>query len=137
MVSQRVQVRVKRVYEPADAADGVRVLVDRLWPRGLSKEKAQTDYWFRDVAPSHELRRWFGHDAARWDEFRQRYAAELAVVPESVASLVALTRGQPVTLLFSSRELVRNNAHALREILGYPQRVRRQPRQVVRPRGRA
>jgi len=72
------QVRIKRAYEPADDGDGYRVLVDRLWARGVSKEKAHLDVWIKEIAPSTELRRWFGHDPARWDEFQRRYRAELA-----------------------------------------------------------
>jgi uncharacterized protein YeaO (DUF488 family) len=112
-----VSVRVKRVYDAAAEADGVRVLVDRLWPRGLSKETARVDVWLKDIAPSHALRRWFGHDAHKWDEFRRRYAAELRLVPDVVTELTTLARRRRVTLLFSSRELVYNNARALHESL--------------------
>jgi uncharacterized protein YeaO (DUF488 family) len=130
-VTARGRVRVKRVYDPATATDGVRVLVDRLWPRGLSKKAARVDLWLKDIGPSHALRRWFGHDANRWDEFRRRYAAELRLTPDVVAGLATLTRRRRVTLLFSSRELVFNNARALREYLlaapgpRAPQRPRR------------
>lgn len=102
------RIRLKRVYEDAEPGDGLRILVDRLWPRGLKKEEARLDHRLKEVAPSAELRRWFGHDPARWDEFRRRYAAELR----------ALLRGRGVaTLLFSAHDGERNNAVALKEIL--------------------
>jgi uncharacterized protein YeaO (DUF488 family) len=115
--------RTKRVYEPAVSADGVRVLVDRLWPRGLSKVTARVDVWLKDVAPSHGLRRWFDHDAEKWDEFQRRFAAELALVPDAVAKLRALARRGPVTVLFASRELTFNNANALQALLSRPRRA--------------
>jgi uncharacterized protein YeaO (DUF488 family) len=93
--------RVKRVYDAPDPADGHRVLVDRLWPRGLSRERAALDEWLRDVAPSVALRRWYAHDPVNWPEFRRRYAAELAVPPasEALARLRALAAAGEVTLL--------------------------------------
>ena len=112
-----MNVRIKRVYEPAVKDDGLRVLVDRLWPRGLSKEAARIDLWLKDVAPSHTLRRWFDHDTGKWDEFRRRYAAELRLTPDAFSQLATLARRRRVTLLFSSRELVHNNARALQERL--------------------
>jgi uncharacterized protein YeaO (DUF488 family) len=112
-----VNVRIKRVYEPAVTVDGLRVLVDRLWPRGLSKDAARIDLWLKDVAPSHTLRRWFDHDAGKWDEFRRRYAAELRLAPDAFSQLATLARRRRVTLLFSSRETVYNNARALQERL--------------------
>ena len=122
-----MSVRTKRVYEPAGEGDGVRVLVDRLWPRGLSKEAARIDLWLKDVAPSHQLRRWFGHDASKWDEFRRRYAAELRLAPDPVTQLTSLARRGRVVLLFSSRELVCNNARALEEHLAARLRARKRP----------
>ena len=114
--------RLKRVYERPAAADGVRVLVERLWPRGLSKADAAIDRWLKDVAPSHELRRWFGHDPARWHEFRERYRAELAARPEAVRGLrelreLAAAQGGPVTLVFAARDGAHNGAIVLRELL--------------------
>jgi len=111
-------IAVKRIYEDPAATDGCRVLVDRLWPRGLSKERAALDHWFRDVAPSNELRRWYGHDPDKWDEFRRRYRAELDADPSVLDPLRQLMeKEKTVTLLFSSRNETRNNAVALAEIL--------------------
>lgn len=109
--------RVKRVYEDAEAGDGLRVLVDRLWPRGLSKEKAGIDRWLRELSPSTELRRWYGHDPARWEEFKARYFGELDRHGEAIAALVDQTRTGTVTLLYGSREKRLNNAVALKEYL--------------------
>ena len=108
-----MKVTIKRVYEPAVGEDGVRVLIDRLWPRGLSKAAAGVDVWLKDLAPSHELRRWFDHEAEKWPEFQRRYASELDGAGEAVARLRALAARGRVTLLFGSRELVYNNATAL------------------------
>ncbi len=109
------RVRIKRVYEPAADDDGYRVLVDRLWPRGVSKDKAHLDTWMKDIAPSTELRRWFGHDPARWDEFERRYRAEIAE-PERSLLVDALaeraTQGQ-VTLVFGARDTLHNEAVVL------------------------
>jgi uncharacterized protein YeaO (DUF488 family) len=110
-------VLLKRVYLPADPDDGLRVLVDRLWPRGLSKARAALDGWDKDIAPSDALRQWFGHAPARWEEFRKRYRAELESRPEAVESLRALARQKPVTLLFGARDEARNQAVVLREVL--------------------
>lgn len=112
-----MSVRVKRVYDAAADADGTRVLIDRLWPRGVSKEAARIDLWLKDVAPSHELRRWFAHDPAKWEEFQRRYASELRRAPDAVAQLTALARRGQVTLLFASQELAHNNAIALQAYL--------------------
>ncbi len=110
-------VLLKRVYLPADPDDGLRVLVDRLWPRGLSKARAALDGWDKDIAPSDALRQWFDHAPARWEEFRKRYRAELESRPEAVESLRALARQKPVTLLFGARDEARNQAVVLREVL--------------------
>jgi uncharacterized protein YeaO (DUF488 family) len=112
-VQGTLNVHITRVYEPAGDEDGVRVLVDRLWPRGLSKTAAHVDVWLKDIAPSHDLRRWFDHDAEKWLEFQRRYAAELGLATDAVAQLTALVARGRVTLLFGSRELVHNNAAAL------------------------
>lgn len=112
------KIAVKRIYEPPDTTDGCRVLVDRLWPRGMSKERAALDHWFRDVAPSNELRRWYGHDPAKWDEFRRRYRAELGANEPALDSLRQVVKSEPrVTLLFSAKNESRNNAVALAEYL--------------------
>lgn len=110
---------IKRAYEPADAADGYRVLVDRLWPRGLSKEKARLDAWEKDVAPSNELRRWYGHDPEKWDGFRRRYEQELQT-PEARAILEDLAgraRHGRVTLVYAARDGAISNAAVLQRLL--------------------
>jgi uncharacterized protein YeaO (DUF488 family) len=107
----------KRVYEPAAADDGLRFLVDRLWPRGRKHDELRLDGWLQDVAPSDALRRWFGHDPAKWPEFRRRYFAELDARPEAVRPLVDAAARSRVTLLFSARDTEHNNAVALRECL--------------------
>lgn len=110
------RITIKRVYEAATPDDGFRVLVDRLWPRGLSKATAHINLWAREVAPSKELRQWFGHDPARWDEFQRRYAQELGQ-PEQAAALTALRQAlvahRRVTLLFAAHDESHNNAVAL------------------------
>ncbi|MBI5583954.1 MAG: DUF488 domain-containing protein [Deltaproteobacteria bacterium] len=108
-------IKVKRVYEAPAPQDGLRILVDRLWPRGLSKESARIDLWLKDIAPSNELRKWYGHDPGKWTEFRKRYFQELGTVPEAVETILELAQRGPVTLLFSSKELKINNAQALKE----------------------
>lgn len=118
MARRRFQIRIKRVYEPRAASDGRRILVDRLWPRGVSKADAGVDYWARDVAPSDTLRKWYRHDPAKWTSFRDRYFAELDANPGAVAELSAELGGGSVTLLFASKETELNNATALREYLG-------------------
>lgn len=109
--------RTKRVYEKPDAGDGLRVLVDRLWPRGLTKEKARVDLWLKDIAPSHGLRKWSHQDPERWEEFKRRYFAELAEKAGLVEDLKARSRQSTVTLLFGARDTARNNAVALLEYL--------------------
>lgn len=110
--------KVKRVYAKPMKADGLRVLVDRLWPRGLTKRKARVDHWLRDIAPSHALRKWYGHEPSRWPGFKRRYRAELKKQKAAVESLRALRREHgTVTLLFSSKEEKRNNALALKSFL--------------------
>lgn len=106
-------IRVKRVYDPPDKDDGVRVLVDRLWPRGLRKENAALTLWLKEIAPSAELRTWFGHDPARWTEFTRRYRAELAQNNEAVARLAALSARGPVTLLYAAHDTAHNHAVVL------------------------
>ncbi len=110
-------INVERVYGHL-AADGTqRYLVERLWPRGIKKEALQLDGWLRDVAPSTELRQWFGHDPTRWDEFRRRYFAELDANPAAWEALAMAARRAPVTLLYSAHDTAHNNAVALQEYL--------------------
>ena len=110
-------VRLKRAYEPASSSDGMRVLVDRLWPRGVKKADAKIDEWMKDIAPSSELRKWFGHDPARWPEFRKRYAAEIKEHPEQLQRLRALAREGALTLVFSASDEEHNNAVVLRDMI--------------------
>jgi len=112
-----VEIRTKRVYEEPNVSDGVRVLIDRLWPRGVSKESAAIDYWAKAVAPSNELRVWYGHEPEKWREFRERYFAELDANPEGVAELISHIDGTTATLVFGSKEEKLNNASALRQYL--------------------
>ena len=110
-------VNLKRAYEPPSPRDGTRILVDRLWPRGVKKAKARIGLWLKDVAPSAALRQWFGHDPARWSEFRRRYRAELKRQPEPLARLRALARQGRVTLVFGAHDARRNQAVVLRDLL--------------------
>lgn len=110
-------IRIKRAYEPADASDGRRVLVERLWPRGVTRERAHLDDWIKEVAPSPELRVWFGHDPARFDAFAERYRDELARHEEQVSALLALARSAPLTLVYGARDEEHNGAVVLRDYL--------------------
>lgn len=110
-------IRIKRVYDPHDPDDGLRFLVDRLWPRGVKKENLPMSGWLKDVAPSDGLRRWFGHDPARWEEFRRRYEAELEDNGAAWHPLLETARTHDITLLFSARDPEQNNAVVLRSIL--------------------
>lgn len=110
-------VYLKRVYEPAASADGVRFLVERLWPRGIKKEALHFDAWLKDVAPSTELRQWFSHDPAKWNEFQRRYFAELDSNAEALTPIRKAMREGAVTLLFSSHDVEHNNAVALKTYL--------------------
>ena len=112
----RLTLRVKRIYEPKSADDGLRILVDRIWPRGVSKTKAGLDLWLKDVAPSTELRKWFGHQPERWDEFERRYFLELDASP-AVQQLRDLSRSGPVTLLYGAKDETHNQAVALAAFL--------------------
>jgi uncharacterized protein YeaO (DUF488 family) len=110
--------KIKRATEPPGKDDGARILIDRLWPRGQSKEKLKLTAWVRDIAPSTELRKWFGHDPAKWEEFRKRYRAELDANPEAVAELQALLKQHPnATLLFAAHDEKHANAVVLAEYL--------------------
>ena len=115
----RRQPRIKRVYKPPDDEDGVRVLVDRLWPRGLSRERARIDLWLKEIAPSDTLRRLFHGNPACWEEFKAAYYAELRepVAQSAIRSLLERLSREPVTLLFAARDETRNNAVALQEWL--------------------
>jgi len=110
-------IRLKRVYSPPADGDGYRVLVDRLWPRGLRKEAAAIDLWLKEVAPSAELRRWYGHDPDRWPEFRRRYFRELKAHDEDLKVLRQHARSGRLTLLFAAKDEVNNNAAALKVYL--------------------
>lgn len=109
--------RMKRAYEPAAPDDGVRILVDRLWPRGVSKAEAALDDWMKDIAPSTELRQWFGHDPARWAEFQRRYKAELRQHGRELDRIRALAKTQTVTLVYSAHDEEHNDAVVLKEAL--------------------
>jgi len=113
----RTDIRTKRVYEPATSHDGFRVLVDRVWPRGLTKEQVRADLWMKDVAPSTALRQWFGHDRSKWEAFKRRYFSELDAQPQAVARLLEEAAKGRLTLLFSARDAEYNQAVALREYL--------------------
>lgn len=108
---------VRRVYESAAVEDGYRVLVDRLWPRGLSKERAKVDLWLKEIAPSTELRKWFGHDPEKWDEFKARYRRELDRQPETVNKLADLVKQHRVTLVYGAKNTENNQAVVLKEYL--------------------
>ncbi|MHB8107687.1 MAG: DUF488 domain-containing protein [Candidatus Cryosericum sp.] len=97
-------IRAKRVYEPHDPADGTRILVERLWPRGFTRERLHADSWLRDIAPTAELRTWYAHDIAKWPEFVKRYTAQLDTQPDLVASLLEMARHGPLTLLFAAKD---------------------------------
>jgi uncharacterized protein YeaO (DUF488 family) len=110
-------IRTKRVYDPPSPDDGLRVLVDRVWPRGMTKEQVAADLWLKEAAPGTELRQWFGHDRARWEEFRSRYFEELDGKGDVVAQLLKAAVQGPLTLLFSARDAECNQAAALRDYL--------------------
>jgi uncharacterized protein YeaO (DUF488 family) len=112
-----LDIRFKRAYEPPSKMDGVRVLIDRLWPRGVTKAEAAIDHWFRDLAPSTELRKWFGHDPTRWNEFRRRYTAELAQHREQLDELLRMAARGPVTLVYGARDEAHNDAVVLKDVL--------------------
>ena len=104
---------IKRVYDPVSPEDGYRILVDRLWPQGLSKERAAVDLWLKTIAPSTELRQWFGHDPAKWPEFRKKYFAELATHTEELAQIRSEAKRRHVTLVYAARDTEYNDAVAL------------------------
>jgi uncharacterized protein YeaO (DUF488 family) len=119
MSKQQVSIALKRVYDEPDPGDGTRVLVERLWPRGLSKERAHVDVWLKEIAPSRELRIWYGHDPEKFKEFRHRYEIELAsqTGQEAMAQLRDLIEQGPVTLVFAAHDTEHSNAVVLRDLL--------------------
>ena len=114
-----MNIKIKRAYEEPDEGDGCRILVDRLWPRGISKQNARIDYWPKELAPSAELRRWYGHDPRKWPEFKSRYFAELDSQPNLVSRLLEYLGEATVTFVFSSKEEKLNNAVALKEYVSH------------------
>lgn len=112
-----MNIAIKRAYLPPEKSDGKRILIDRLWPRGLSKEKAKIDLWLKEIAPSTELRKWFGHDPAKWAEFQKRYKAELSENKEAVGQLVEMAKKQPATLIYSAHDEDHNDAVVLQTYL--------------------
>jgi len=110
-------IKIKRIYEVPSKDDGFRVLVDRLWPRGVSKEKAKLDLWLRDIAPSDAVRKWFGHREERWEEFKKRYFKELKEKKEPVEQLKTMNKKGVVTLLYTAKDEARNNAVVLKDLL--------------------
>lgn len=112
-----MKICLKRVYDSPTKSDGCRVLVDRIWPRGLSKKAAKVDHWLKDIAPSTPLRKWFAHDPEKWGEFRKRYFKELKGNPDAVKQLRTLAQQGTVTLLFGAKDGKHNNAAALKEYL--------------------
>jgi uncharacterized protein YeaO (DUF488 family) len=115
-------IRLKRAYEPATSGDGPRVLVDRVWPRGVSRERLKIDAWLRDLGPSTALRTWFGHDPRKWGEFRARYRAELARKQALLTELAGYARGGQLTLVYGARDTEHNQAIVLKEMLERPAR---------------
>ena len=115
----RAMVKIKRIYQEPDPADGRRILVDRLWPRGITKERARVDWWLKEIAPSDELRRWFGHDPSRWQEFGVRYRKELMAQSALLEELRALAARENITLLYAAKDQEHNNALLLSELLAH------------------
>lgn len=111
-------IKLKRIYDPFSREDGKRVLVDRLWPRGIKKDEAHIDKWLKDIAPSDALRKWFSHDPSRWEEFKKRYNAELKDKKELLEELLSDSRKGTVTLLFGAKDTEHNNAVVIKEALG-------------------
>jgi uncharacterized protein YeaO (DUF488 family) len=112
-----MNVKIKRVYEKPGRNDGTRILVDRLWPRGLTKEKAKVDLWVKEVAPSNELRKWFGHESEKWSEFQKRYRVELRKNKEPLSLLRKAATKEPITLLFAAKDEEHNEAIVLQNLL--------------------
>jgi uncharacterized protein YeaO (DUF488 family) len=129
-------IMLKRAYDSMSRSDGTRFLVERLWPRGVTKEKLQIDAWLKDVAPTTELRKWFGHDPEKWNEFRKRYRRELDSHPDAWQRIAAAARRGRVTLVYSSHDEVHNNAVALKEYLEAKTRRRAKTSAATRSRSR-
>jgi len=110
-------IKIKRIYDPPAGDDGFRILVDRLWPRGMSKDRAKVDLWLKEISPSNELRKWYGHAPEKWAEFKKRYLREIRERKEEFDLLLEKARGGIVTFLFSSQEEKLNNAAALKELV--------------------
>ncbi|MCL4693427.1 MAG: DUF488 domain-containing protein [Candidatus Hydrogenedentes bacterium] len=108
---------IRRAYDPPTKNDGKRILVDRLWPRGVSKDELSVDSWMKEIAPSNELRKWYGHDPEKWEEFKVRYRKELDAQPDAVAELVEYAKNGRITLIYAAKDTDINNAVALREYL--------------------
>ncbi|WP_454782012.1 DUF488 domain-containing protein [Legionella sp. WA2022007384] len=111
------EIKIKRIYEQLDSSDGYRILVDRLWPRGVKKETAAIDLWLKEIAPSNELRQWFDHEPEKWQEFKKRYINELAKKQEQITTITTKAKRQTVTLLYSAKDEKYNNAIALLELI--------------------
>lgn len=109
-------IKIKRVFDEAEVSDGLRILVDGLWPRGISKEQASIDIWMKEIAPSEKLRKWYGHDKDKWEEFRQKYIYELCNNPK-IEELLEIVLEKDVTLVFASKDIEKNNAVVLRNML--------------------
>lgn len=114
-----MQIRIKRVYDEPESTDGTRILVDRLWPRGLSKEKAHVDLWLKEIAPSDNLRKWFGHDPDRWPEFRTRYRAEIKQNPSALMLLKEALAKSPAIIVYGAKDEEHNQAVVLAELLSH------------------
>jgi len=110
-------IKIRRIYEPASRRDGKRVLVDRLWPRGISRDRAAVDEWLREIAPGSELRKWFGHDPLKWDEFKKKYKEELRGSRDLILRLKEESRKKTVTLLYAAKDPDHNNALVLKEVI--------------------
>ncbi len=110
-------IKIKRVYDPPETNDGKRILIDRLWPRGLRKEELKFDEWLKEIAPSNELRKWFSHDPRKYGEFKKRYAKKLEDKSEILKKIMAESKKRTVTILFSAKDTQHNNAPALKELL--------------------
>lgn len=110
-------IKIKRIYDPVADDDGKRILVDRLWPRGIKKENAKIDEWLKDIAPSNELRKWFSHDPSKWQEFRKRYRSELKKNSSLIERLATESKRGTITLLFTAKDKEHNNAVVLREVI--------------------
>jgi uncharacterized protein YeaO (DUF488 family) len=112
-----MKIKLKRVYDPASKADGIRILVERLWPRGIKKDDLQMDLWLKEIAPSTDLRKWFSHDPAKWEQFQQKYHQELDANPDAIKLIKQEIHRGTVTLLYSSKDAEHNNALSLKKYL--------------------